>query len=80
MERMMNLHPVMSQALRAWMPMPAAADPRDDLFMIENDAEEEETNEADDEEGICPTCSGSGEGMHEGATCRSCRGSGVYTA
>jgi hypothetical protein len=29
-----------------------------------------------DAEGICPACSGSGEGMHEGTTCRACKGKG----
>lgn len=28
------------------------------------------------EEGICPTCNGSGEGQHEGTTCYNCKGSG----
>lgn len=31
-----------------------------------------------DEDSICPTCSGSGEGMYDGTTCRSCKGKGVY--
>jgi hypothetical protein len=30
----------------------------------------------DSEPGICPACSGSGEGMHEGTTCRTCKGAG----
>ena len=25
---------------------------------------------------ICPNCNGSGEGMHDGTTCRACGGSG----
>ena len=29
------------------------------------------------EEGICPQCSGSGEGMTENSTCRACKGTGV---
>ena len=29
-----------------------------------------------DEPGICPACSGSGEGMYEGTRCRVCRGKG----
>lgn len=29
-----------------------------------------------DEPGICPACSGSGEGQHEGTTCRTCKGEG----
>jgi len=28
------------------------------------------------EPGICPACAGSGEGMHEGTRCSSCRGKG----
>lgn len=31
----------------------------------------------DDEDEICTWCSGSGEGMHDGASCRKCHGSGV---
>jgi len=30
----------------------------------------------DDEPGICPACSGSGEGQHEGTTCYQCKGAG----
>ena len=33
-------------------------------------------NMDNDEDGICPTCNGSGEGMHDGTTCSSCGGSG----
>lgn len=29
-----------------------------------------------DEPGICPNCSGSGEGQYEGTRCSSCKGSG----
>lgn len=32
---------------------------------------------AESEPGICPVCSGSGEGQYDGTTCSSCRGSGV---
>ena len=31
----------------------------------------------DDEEEICSWCSGSGEGMYDGATCKKCHGCGV---
>lgn len=31
-------------------------------------------------ESICGACNGSGEGMHNGSTCRSCKGSGVSRA
>lgn len=36
-------------------------------------------SEIDDEpeDEICSWCSGSGEGMYDGATCRKCHGSGV---
>lgn len=37
--------------------------------------EEEEFDE--DEEDLCGQCNGSGEGMYDGSTCRSCGGSGV---
>ena len=30
----------------------------------------------DSEPGICPACNGSGEGQHEGTTCRTCKGAG----
>ena len=30
----------------------------------------------DSEPGICPACSGSGEGQHEGTTCTTCIGAG----
>lgn len=33
--------------------------------------------EEDDGDAICPTCSGSGEGMYDGTRCSSCGGSGV---
>lgn len=35
-----------------------------------------DNDQGDDTGGICPACSGSGEGMHEGTTCRTCRGKG----
>lgn len=31
----------------------------------------------EDDEPICPQCSGSGEGMYDGTTCGKCKGSGV---
>ena len=36
----------------------------------------DEDTEEDEEEGICPTCNGSGEGMHEDTTCPTCKGRG----
>ena len=38
---------------------------------------EDELEYSDDE--ICQACSGSGEGMYDGTTCSSCKGSGVAT-
>ncbi len=43
---------------------------------IEED-EPEVGAEDDDEDDICSGCSGSGEGMHDGASCYKCHGSGV---
>ena len=37
--------------------------------------DDEDYNE--DDEPLCPHCNGSGEGMYDGSTCRSCGGSGV---
>ena len=34
------------------------------------------TIETDLEEGYCPVCNGSGEGLYDGSTCISCRGCG----
>ena len=31
----------------------------------------------DDEEGVCPSCNGSGEGGFDGTTCSTCGGSGT---
>lgn len=43
-----------------------------------NDYEEpEEDIEEDDEDEICSWCSGSGEGMYDGAVCGKCKGTGV---
>lgn len=43
-----------------------------------NDYEEpDEYIEEDDEDEICSWCSGSGEGMYDGAACGKCHGSGV---
>lgn len=38
---------------------------------------EDEDEDEDDEYEICTRCSGSGEGMWDGATCTKCHGSGV---
>lgn len=67
-----NLHPIMAQALSPFM---FQTDPRDDLLLEEDDCDEDEEEE-DEEPGICPACSGSGEGSHEGTNCRQCKGRG----
>jgi hypothetical protein len=36
-----------------------------------------ENIEEDDEDEICSWCSGSGEGMYDGATCKKCHGCGI---
>lgn len=66
-----NLHPIMAQALAPFM---FQVDPRDDLLLEEDDFDEEQVE--DDELGICPACSGSGEGQNEGSTCSRCKGMG----
>ena len=45
-------------------------DARDQARLMSDDGE------PDSELGICPACSGSGEGMHEGTTCTTCKGAG----
>jgi hypothetical protein len=35
-----------------------------------------ETDEEEEEPGYCPSCDGSGEGMHEGTRCYRCKGKG----
>lgn len=44
-------------------------DARDQARLMSDD-------EPDSEPGICPACNGSGEGQHEGTTCRTCKGAG----
>ena len=39
--------------------------------------DDEVVEDEDDEDEICSGCSGSGEGMWDGATCNKCHGSGV---
>lgn len=70
-----NLHPIMAQALAPFM---FHTDPRDDLLLEEDDTPEDD--EQDDEPGICPACSGSGEGQNEGSTCTRCKGMGEVWA
>ncbi len=53
---------------------------RADMAIIKAQADPEpegpDEAEEDSDEGYCPTCSGSGEGMYEGSHCSSCDGSG----
>jgi len=45
--------------------------------MLEYDDDWRETSQPiDDEPLICSHCNGSGEGMHEGTTCKLCKGDG----
>ena len=46
-------------------------DARDDARLMSDDHWHDS-----EEPGICPACNGSGEGMHEGTTCRTCKGDG----
>ncbi len=39
---------------------------------------DETQEEEHDEDYICPSCSGSGEGMYDGAVCHKCKGTGGY--
>jgi len=48
----------------------------DTLVCPECGQEHDDPNE-EPEDDYCVTCSGSGEGMYDGSTCRNCRGSGV---
>lgn len=66
---MNQLHPVMEQALRPWMP-PTAAKPPRPIFTQHISVDD------DDVTYICDACSGSGEGRYEGSTCYFCRGTG----
>ena len=47
--------------------------------MISDDGTDAECGDEidDDEQGYCPQCSGSGEGMYDGTRCSKCHGSGV---
>ena len=67
---MNTLHPIMAAALASFMPIIATIE-EDDLDIEMEDAEDEEPHEV-----ICNACSGSGEGQHEGTTCRACKGLG----
>jgi len=87
-----NLHPTIAAALAPFVFRPAATDPREGLLIEKDDALEDDDDDRysisikdeyggdvedpDCEPGICPACSGSGEGMHEGTTCRACKGRG----
>ena len=45
---------------------------RTETFIVPDDG----VYEVEPEFGYCPTCSGSGEGQHEGTTCYQCKGAG----
>ena len=45
-------------------------DARDEARLMSDDEPD------DSEPGICPACNGSGEGMHEGTRCVTCKGAG----
>lgn len=74
-----EIHPTMAAALAPWMPRFSAvcADPRDDLLLEADDAPDPVTD-PDDDDLICLSCSGSGEGQYDGTTCYACKGSGVH--
>jgi DnaJ-class molecular chaperone len=48
------------------LPITMEPDEDDDIELVE-----------DDEDDICSGCSGSGEGMYDGSTCKKCHGCGV---
>ena len=53
-------------------------DEYDDYYQSEAEYDKQHPcNGDDDDEGICPSCSGSGEGMYEGQTCSRCKGKGI---
>ena len=43
----------------------------------ENDDAEDDDLDAEDEDLLCGACAGSGEGMYDGSTCGTCRGTGT---
>ena len=45
-------------------------DDKDQARLMADDSED------DPEPGICPSCSGSGEGQHDGTRCVTCKGAG----
>lgn len=49
----------------------------DDIENIINAIADEMSDSGEDDDDICPTCNGSGEGQYDGTSCRSCGGSGV---
>lgn len=87
---MTNLHPVMAAALAPFAPQQSslhtpprfpvtfcsscgsAFGPGDAGYSMCRD----HRGEVEMEEGYCRSCSGSGEGMHDGSTCYACKGSG----
>ena len=63
---MNRLHPIMTAALAGFMPM----------IMQDDDEDTEVLDDQEPHEVMCNTCSGSGEGQHDGTTCRVCKGAG----
>jgi len=47
----------------------------EELELIDRHEIDDDDHE-DEDDGICPACAGSGEGMHDGSTCRTCNGRG----
>lgn len=46
------------------------------IYDTDYDTWDDTDTPAEYESGICPACDGSGEGMNEGTTCRTCKGEG----
>lgn len=64
----------------AWPPEKVAGVEADDLNALEEELTQQGNEFIDehsvDEPGICPACSGSGEGQYGGTRCSSCKGRG----
>ena len=78
----MNLHPIIAQALAGFMP-PALRRCTEADCSYQGQAAasscgcmDDKLMALDDDMLLCLTCSGSGEGSSDGATCRACKGLG----